>query len=89
MRKLDFCLCENKGAFCFMGSTISLLLQSEISSFDLAFFCDYTGQFVVDLVGKPGDRFSCIVAHIEADYYEGRLKHIIRTDHNAKILSRE
>ena len=47
MRKLDFCLCENKGAdqlrsnceadqhlcFRYMDSTIPLLLKSEISSF--------------------------------------------------------
>ena len=47
VRKLDFCLCENKGAdqlrsnceaderlcFRYMDSAISLLLKSEISSF--------------------------------------------------------
>ena len=47
MRKLDFCLCENKGAdqlrskyeadqrlcFCYTDSTIPLLLESKISSF--------------------------------------------------------
>ena len=73
MRKLDFGLCENKDAdqlysnceadqrlcFRYMDSTISLLLNSEISS-----FCVCTGQFVSDLVGNPEDRFSRIEAHM-------------------------
>ena len=32
----------------------------------LAFFCDCTDQFVSHLVGNLEDRFSCVVAQIEA-----------------------
>ena len=62
-KKKDFCLCQNKGAdqlcsnctadqrlcFHYADSTIPPLLVAKI----LAFFCDYTGQFVSDLVGNP------------------------------------
>ena len=30
----------------------------------LAIFCGFTAQFVLDLVGKPKDRFSHVAAHI-------------------------
>ena len=56
----SFCTCKNKDAdhctadhclyFGFMGSVKPVLLQSEISSFYVAFFCDCTGWFVLDLV---------------------------------------
>ena len=75
MRKLDFCLCENKDAdqlhgnreadqrlcFRYTDSTIPLLLKSEISSFYPASVT--TGRFVSDLVGNPEDRFSRVAAH--------------------------
>ena len=74
MRKRDFCLCENKGAdqlrgnreadqrlcFRYSDSTIPLLLKSDFKL--LAFFCDYTGRFMSDLVGNPEDRFSRVAA---------------------------
>ena len=78
MTKLDFCLCENKGAdqlrrnceadlhlcFHYSDSTNSLLLL-KIRNFKLLTFSgDCTGQFVSDLVGNPDDRFSHSAAYI-------------------------
>ena len=72
-----FCICENKDAdqlrrnraadqrlfFCYIDSIIPLL--SQIRNFKpLAIFCGCTTQFVMDLVGNPDDRFSCVTAHI-------------------------
>ena len=81
MRKPDFCLCENKDAdqlrsncqadqrlcFCYLDSTIPLLLISKISSFlpssetVQAALCQ--SRFVSNLVGNPKDRFSRVAAH--------------------------
>ena len=72
MRKLDFCICENKDVdqlrgnreadqrlcFHYMDSTICFLSKAEISRLTLAIFCGYTAWFVWDLVGNPEDRFS-------------------------------
>ena len=72
MRKLDFCLCENKGAdqlhsyceadqrlcFRYTDSTIHLLLKYKISR--------YTDRSVSDLVGNPEDWFSRIRAQISS-----------------------
>ena len=76
MRKLDFCLCENKGAdqlrsnceadqrlcFRYTDSAIPLLLKTGIS-------CDCTGLSVSGLVGKPEDRFSRVAAQVISDVY--------------------
>ena len=77
MRKLDFCLCENKGAdqlcsnctadqhlcFRYTDSTIPLLPISEKFTL-LAIFHSCTGRFLSDLVGTPEDRFSRVTAQI-------------------------
>ena len=79
-RKRDYCLYENKGAdqlcsnctadqcLCFLNSntcsTILLLLKSEISSFEQAFFCDCTDWFVSNLVRDPEDQFSHVRAYM-------------------------
>ena len=65
MRKLAFCICENKDAdqlcgnreahqrLCYNSST------TLIRNFKpLAIFCGCTARFVSDLVGNPEDRFS-------------------------------
>ena len=69
MRKLDFCLCENKGAdqlcsicFRYTDSTIPLLLKSNVEL--LAIFCGCTDEFVSDLVENPKDQFSRVTAHM-------------------------
>ena len=75
MRKRAFCICDNKDAdscavtvqliraFVFATySTISLLPKSDISR--LAIFCGCIVWFVLDLVGKPEDRFCLDAAHI-------------------------
>ena len=77
MRKLDFCMCENKGAdqlcynceaeqcLCFRYMDSTILLLSKIQNFQpLVIFCDCTAQFVSDLVRNPEDRFSRIASHI-------------------------
>ena len=51
LRKMDICLCENKGA-------------DQLRSKLLACFCDCTGRFVSGLVGNPEDRFSRVAAHL-------------------------
>ena len=80
MRKPDFCLCENKGTdqlhsnctadqclcFCYMDSTIPLLLKSEISSYKPS-SVTVQGQFVSDLVVDPEDQFSHVAAKIFPD----------------------
>ena len=72
MRKPAFCICENKDTdqlrsnreadqrlcFRYMDSTIPLLFEP------LAILCGCTARFVLDLVGKPEDRFSRVAAHI-------------------------
>ena len=77
MRKLAFCMCENKDAdqlrgnraadqrlcFRYTDSAIPLLTKSEISSLYMH-FCDCKARFVLDLVGNPEDRFSHNEAHI-------------------------
>ena len=79
VRKQDFCLCENKGTdqllsnceadqrlcFRYTDSTIPLLLKFKI----LAFFCDCTGRFVLDLVGNPEARFSRVAASNKCFYF--------------------
>ena len=74
MRKLAFCICENKDAdqllgnweadqrlcFPYTESTIPLLLNLK----PLAIFCNSTARFVSDLVGNPEDRFSHNEAHL-------------------------
>ena len=76
-RRPVFCICENKDAdqlrgnreadqrlcFRYIDSTIPLLPKSQNFK-PLANFCDYTAQFVSDLVGNPEDRFSQNEAHI-------------------------
>ena len=66
MRKLDFCICQNKDTdqllgdreadqplcFRYVDSTISLLPKPEISSLQP------TAWFVWDLIGNPDDWFS-------------------------------
>ena len=74
MRKLAFCICENKEAdqlrsdrqadqrLCFR-----YIDSTKIRNFKfLAIFCDCTARFVSDLVGNPEDRFSQNEAHIVA-----------------------
>ena len=79
MRKMAFCLCENKGAdqlcgnretdqrlcFRYTVSTIPLLPKCEISS-----LCCCAARFVSDLVGNPSDRFS----HNEAYFVYFRMQ---------------
>ena len=72
MRKLAFCICENKDAdqlrgnreadqrLCFRYTDSTIPLLSEL----LTNFCTCTGRFVWDLVGNPEDRFSHDEAHI-------------------------
>ena len=76
MRKLDFCLCENKGTdqlcsickadqrLCFRYITIALLPKFEISSF-LPVFVTVQARFVSDLVENPKDRFSRVAAQMK------------------------
>ena len=73
MRKLAFCICENKDAdqlrgnreadqrlcFRYIDSTISLQNFKP-----LAIFCGCTARDVSDLVGNPEDRFSHNEAHL-------------------------
>ena len=75
MRKLEFCLCENKGAdqlccnceadqrlcFRYTDSTIPLLLKYKISSIYPSSEATQTG--LSDLVGNHEDRFSRNAAH--------------------------
>ena len=76
MRKPAFCICVNKDGdklrgnreadqglcFRYTDSTIPLLVK--IQNFKpLAIFSECTVQFVSDLVGNPGDRFSHNEAH--------------------------
>ena len=77
MRKMFFCICENKGAdqlpincaadqricFRYIVSTIPPLPKSEINFKPLAIFCGFAAGFLSDLVGNPEDRFSCDKAH--------------------------
>ena len=70
MRKLDFCLCENNGAdqlrcnceadqrlcFCYTDRTISLLLKSKMSSFQLASVTVQVGLCQTWSDGNPEDR---------------------------------
>ena len=75
VRKLEFCLCENKAAdqlcsnctadqqlcFCSTDRTISPFLI--IQNFKLlAISCDSTDRFVSDLGRDPEDQLSCVVA---------------------------
>ena len=76
MRKLAFCICENKDAdqlrgnreadqrlFRYIDCTIPLLPKSEIFK-PLAIFCGCAARFVWALVGNPEDRFSQNEAHL-------------------------
>ena len=79
MRKLDFCICDSKGAdqlcgnrttdqrlcFRYTDSTIPSLSKP------LAIFCDCTVWFVLDLVGNPEDRFSHNKAQMFSGYTRG------------------
>ena len=60
MRKLAFCICENKGADQF--SLYRYPSKSESSNLK-PIFCGCTSLFVSDLVGNLDDRFSCDEAH--------------------------
>ena len=74
MRKLAFCICENKDAdqlrgnreadqrlcFRYMDSTIPLLPNFK----PLAILCGCTARFVWDQVKNPEDRFSHNEAHM-------------------------
>ena len=82
MRKLAFCICENKEAdqlrskcaadqrlcFRYTDSTILLLHKSEISSI----FSGCRAWFVSDLVGNPEDRFSHNEAQIPSNTLSNR-----------------
>ena len=79
MRKLAFCLCENKDADQLRGNreadqrlcfryTDSTIPTTNIRNFKpLAIFCGCTACFVSALVGKPKDRFS----HNEVNMCQG------------------
>ena len=68
MRKLAFCICQNKDAdqlrstceadhaFVFATRIVQSLFYLNFKP--LAMFCDCTARFVSDLVGNPEDRFS-------------------------------
>ena len=60
MRKLAFCICENKG---YIYSTFPPLSNSENSKACSHLLWLYTARFVSDLVGNPEDRFSQNEAH--------------------------
>ena len=76
MRKLDFCICENKGAdqlrsdceadqrlcFRYSDSTISLLPKSKILSFKPSSVLAQLG--LCHLVRNPEDQFSHVAAQI-------------------------
>ena len=73
MRKPDFCLCENKGADQLRSNCEAdqRLCFSQHGKYNfssdfklLACFCDCTGRFVSDLVGKHEDRFSDVTAQV-------------------------
>ena len=80
MRKLAFCICENKDAdqlrgnceadqrlcFRYSDSMIPLLSKSKVSR---RIFCGSTAWFVSDLVGNPEDRFSQNKAHMSVSFY--------------------
>ena len=65
VRKLVFCICENKDADQLRGNRIVHSLYFLLSNFKpLAIFCGCTAWFVSDLVGNLEDRFSHNEAHI-------------------------
>ena len=77
VRKLDSCLCENKGTdqlcsnctadqrLCFRYSDRTISASFYSQNFQpLACFCGYTVRFVSDLVGNSEDRFSHITAQL-------------------------
>ena len=84
MRKLDFCIAKTKapisravtaqliGAFVFATRIVKFSSFYSQNFKLLAFFCDYTGWFMSDLVGNPEDRFSRLAAQME-------IKQIIET----------
>ena len=75
MRKLAFCICENKeadqlrgnheliSAFVFPTRTVQFLCYLNLRF--LAIFCSCTARFVSDQVRNPEDRFSHNEAHLE------------------------
>ena len=90
MRKLFFCICENKDAdqllgygeadqhlcFRYLDSTIPLLPKPQNFK-PLAIFCDCTAWFVSDQVRNPEDRFSHNEAHINMNIRLGYDKELI------------
>ena len=98
MRKLGFCICENKDAdqlccnreadqrlcFRYTYSTIPLLPKSEISCLYIAFFCGCTAQFMSGQVRNAEDHFS----HNEAQllYLVVNLGSPLYGDHGVQIL---
>ena len=82
MRKLAFCICENKDAdqlrgnreadqrlcFRYTDSTSPLLPKSENFK-PLAILCGCAARFVSDLVQNPKDRFSHNEAHISSAFW--------------------
>ena len=70
MRKPDFCLCKNKGAyqlcsyFVFATWIVQFLFFLNPKFQASSNLCRCTGRFVSDLIGNPKDRFSHIAAHI-------------------------
>ena len=78
MRKLAFCICENKAVdqlcgnhtadqrlcFRFIDGTIPLLHDIYGISKPLAIFCESTARFASDLVGNPEVWFSHNEAHL-------------------------
>ena len=77
MRKLDFCLYENKGAdqlkfavtaklisaFVFATWIVQFLFFLNPTFKLLACFCNCTGRFVSDLFGNPEDQFFRVATH--------------------------
>ena len=79
-RKPFFCLCENKGTdqlrgnceadqcLCFATWTVQFLFYLHFKH--LAFFCDCTALFVLDLVGNPNCCFPHAQAHMLLGTYQ-------------------
>ena len=61
-----------------------IVLKIELGS--IAIFCGVTARLVLDLVGKPKDRFSLETAQIKAVFYE---KFYVRSRYKSKWRSRK
>ena len=65
MRKLDFCICENKDVDQLHGNGEADQRFCFRNIDSLAILCGCTARFVSCLVGNPEDRFSQNEAHID------------------------